>query len=214
MLTEKTRNKALEAFLKGRKVIVMTVFEDGCIAAETLEDILMTEGSHYLVDVPAVEDPEFKQAVADMINPDQKQDEPSREENITPPSARPEMSEVLPAGKTKKEIAMELAKHGLNASQIAKQIDAKYNTVYNWLNPEKCRPKKKIKEEHGDYRNPNARPGWNADRKKCRTCKFRPASALKANGAGCDYLDLVGHSRGCAVEDCDKYEKGTRIERR
>ena len=88
MLTEKTRNKALEAFLKGRKVIVMTVFEDGSIAAEKLEDILMTEGSHYLVDVPAVEDPEFKQAVADMINPDQKQDEPSREENITPPLSK------------------------------------------------------------------------------------------------------------------------------
>ena len=86
MLTEKTRNKALEAFVKGRKVIVMTVFEDGSIAAEKLEDILMTEDVHYLVDVPAVENPEFKQAVADMVQSGQKQEESSEEKNSTPPN--------------------------------------------------------------------------------------------------------------------------------
>lgn len=85
MLTEKSRNKALEAFLKGRKVIVMTVFEDGSIAAEKLEDMLMTEDSHYLVDVPAVENPEFKQAVADMIQADPEQEEPSEEKSSAPP---------------------------------------------------------------------------------------------------------------------------------
>lgn len=85
MLTEKTRNKALEAFVKGRKVIVMTVFEDGSIAAEKLEDILMTEDVHYLVDVPAVENPEFKQAVEDMVQPGQKQEMPA-EEKVAPPN--------------------------------------------------------------------------------------------------------------------------------
>ena len=85
MLTEKSRNKALEAFLKGRKVIVMTVFEDGSIAAEKLEDMLMTEDSHYLVDVPAVENPEFEQTVTDMIQPDQRQEESSKEKSSTPP---------------------------------------------------------------------------------------------------------------------------------
>lgn len=118
------------------------------------------------------------------------------------------------AGKTKKEAALELAAKGMKAPDIARKIGAKYSTVYNWLNPEKCRPKKKSKMDHGGYRNPDAHPGWNADRKKCKTCKFRPASALKSNGAGCDYCDLVGHSRGCAVEDCDRYEKGNRIERK
>ncbi|HIZ74929.1 MAG TPA: hypothetical protein H9723_06780 [Candidatus Mediterraneibacter stercoravium] len=88
MLTEKTRNKALEAFVKGRKVIVMTVFEDGSIAAEKLEDILMTEDVHYLVDVPAVENPEFKQVVADMIQSDHKQEESSEEKSSTPPLSR------------------------------------------------------------------------------------------------------------------------------
>ena len=46
MLTERSRNKALEDFLKGRKVIVITVFDDGSIAADKLEDILMTEDVH------------------------------------------------------------------------------------------------------------------------------------------------------------------------
>ena len=85
MLTERSRNKALEDFLKGRKVIAITVFDDGSIAADKLEDILMTEDVHYLADVPAVENPEFKQAVADMVQPDQKQEEPAEEENVTPP---------------------------------------------------------------------------------------------------------------------------------
>lgn len=121
---------------------------------------------------------------------------------------------MLPAGRTKKEIALQLAKQGMKAPEIAKKIDAKYSTVYSWLNPDKCRPEKKTEEISVNYKNPDARPGWNADRKKCKTCKYRPPSALKANGAGCDYLDLVGHSRGCAVEDCDRYEKGSRINKR
>ncbi len=86
MLTERSRNKALEDFLKGRKVIVITVFNDGSIAADKLEDILMTEDVHYLVDVPAVENPEFKQAVSDMVQSGQTQEEPSEEKSSTPPN--------------------------------------------------------------------------------------------------------------------------------
>ena len=216
MLTEKTRNKALEAFVKGRKVIVMTVFEDGSIAAEKLEDILMTEDVHYLVDVPAVENPEFKQAVADMIQPDQRQEQPSEEKSSTPPPTRPEVSEMLPAGKTKKEIALQLAEQGMKAPEIAKKIDAKYSTVYNWLNPDKCRPKKKTEEISVDYKNPDARPGWNADRKKCKTCRYRQAhnNPTDQNKGNCNYIEIAGHSRGCAVEDCDRYVKGARMERK
>ena len=213
MLTEKSRNKALEAFLKGRKVIVMTVFDDGSIAAERLEDILMTEDRHYLVDVPAVENPEFGQAVAEMVG--QKQEEPAEEKNSTPPTG-PEVSEMLPAGKTKKEIALEMAEQGMKAPEIAKKIDAKYSTVYNWLNPDKCRPKKKTEEISVNYKNPNARPGWNADRKKCKTCRYRQAhnNPTDLNKGNCNYIEIAGHSRGCAVEDCDRYVKGKRMERK
>lgn len=117
---------------------------------------------------------------------------------------------MLSAGKTKKEIALELASQGKTVAEIAKKIDAKYNTVYNWLNPEKCRPKKKTVEIPVDYKNPDARPGWNADRKKCRACRYRQShynSTDKGRG-NCNYIEIAGHSRGCAVEDCDRHVKG------
>lgn len=214
MLTEKSRNKALEAFLKGRKVIVMAVFDDGSIAVERLEDILMTEDRHYLVDVPAVENPEFKQVVTEMVQSGQKQEEPAEEKSSIPPTG-PEVSEMLPAGKTKKEIALQLAKQGMKAPEIAKKIDAKYSTVYNWLNPDKCRPKKKTEEISVNYKNPDAHPGWNADRKKCKTCRYRQAhnNPTDKNKGNCNYIEIAGHSRGCAVEDCDRYVKGKRMER-
>lgn len=85
MLTERSRDKALEAFLKGRKVIVLSVYDDGSITSERLEDMLPTEDIHYLVDVPAVENPEFKEAVANMVQSEQKQENPSAEDKCPPP---------------------------------------------------------------------------------------------------------------------------------
>ena len=131
-----------------------------------------------------------------------------------PPPTRPEVDEQPPAGKTKKEQALELAEAGLNASQIAKQIGAKYGTVYSWINPEKCRTKPKKTEIPEDYINPDAKPGWNADRKKCKTCRYRQSQWDTKHGRGsCGYLEITGHSRGCAPEDCDRYVKGPRIEK-
>lgn len=218
MLTEKTRNKALEAFLKGRKVIAMTVFDDGSIAAERLEDILMTEDTHYLVDVPAVENPEFKQAVAEMVQSGQNQEEPAKEKSSTPPPTGPEVSEMLPAGKTTKEIIFDLAAQGMTAPEIARQTGIKYNTVYFHLNPDKRakKPARKIEEITVDYKNPDARPGWNADRKNCKTCRYRQAhnNPTDKDKGNCNYIEIAGHSRGCTVEDCNRYVKGDRMERK
>ena len=164
-----------------------------------------------LADVPAVENPEFNQAVAEMVQggSKQKQDKPSGKESITPPpSERPEVSDMPLAGKTKKEAALELAAKGMKAPDIARKIGAKYSTVYNWLNPEKCRPKKKEAEVPVDYKNPDAAPGWNADRKKCRSCRYR-ARPEQVNR--CDYIEIAKHSRGCDVEDCDRYVRGRRL---
>lgn len=126
------------------------------------------------------------------------------------------LTEMLPAGKTKKEIALQLAEQGMKAPEIAKKIEAKYSTVYNWLNPDKCRPKKKTEEISVNYKNPDARPGWNADRKKCKTCRYRQAhnNPTDQNKGNCNYIEIVGHSRGCTVEDCDRYVKGARMERK
>lgn len=86
MLTERSINKALDAFLKGRKVVVVNVYDDGSMDVERLEDILPKEGAHYLVDVPAVENPDFSQTVADMAHgSDQKPEGPTEQESNTPP---------------------------------------------------------------------------------------------------------------------------------
>lgn len=216
MLKEISMNKALDAFLKGRKVVVVNVYDDGSINAEKLEDVLPKEGAHYLVDVPAVENPDFSRAIADMVHgSDQKPEEPAGRESNTPPPTGPEVSDPLPAGtgKTKKETALELAAQGMNAGQIARQIGAKYSTVYHWLNPEKCRPKSKKQEIPVDYKNPDAKPGWNADREKCKTCRYRQRKRNEITG-GCDYISIAGHSRGCAAENCDRYVKGDRMEQK
>ena len=135
--------------------------------------------------------------------------------NPIPPPTGPEVSDPLPAGtgKTKKETALELAAQGMNAGQIARQIGAKYSTVYHWLNPEKCRPKLKKQEIPVDYKNPDAKPGWNADREKCKTCRYRQRKRNEITG-GCDYISIAGHSRGCAVEDCDRHVAGDRMEQK
>ena len=86
MLTERSINKALDAFLKGRKVVVVNVYDDGSMDVERLEDILPKEGAHYLVDVPAVENPDFSQAVDAMVHEsDQKPEESTEQESNTPP---------------------------------------------------------------------------------------------------------------------------------
>lgn len=113
---------------------------------------------------------------------------------------------MLPAGKSKKEIVLDLAGQGLTAPEIAKQTGIKYNTVYFYMNPEKC------KKKSGKQEKENHEPGWNADRHACKTCQYRAAQADKINvGIGCAYALIVEHSRGCDVEDCNVYVRGKRI---
>ena len=81
-IRESSRTGALEAFLKGEKVLVLTEFDDGSVAIQRLEELL-PEDTRYLVDaVPAVENPEFKQKTIEEIV-EQKTEELT-EESIVP----------------------------------------------------------------------------------------------------------------------------------
>ena len=53
--------------------------------------------------------------------------------------------------------------------------------------------------------------GHNKDRHLCKTCTFQ---SREKQVNGCDYILIAGHSRGCNVEDCVKYEKGVRLKKR
>lgn len=67
MLVEKSVKEALIDYAKGRKVVVLQFDAKGRIDANLLSDLFEDENNKYLVDVPAVIDPEFESAVQDMM---------------------------------------------------------------------------------------------------------------------------------------------------
>ncbi len=71
-----------------------------------------------------------------------------------------------------------------------------YGTIYHYY--------QKYKNKTGD----EEPEGKNAGRKLCRTCIYRG----RPHKNGCDYIDHTGKRRGCSVDDCDKYERGERLE--
>lgn len=86
MYTEMSLKEALEHFSKGRKVLVLNEYDDKSISAERIEDCLPKEAK-YLVDVPAVLNPEFEQAVQDMVESDQDEDGEA-DEQLPPQTSR------------------------------------------------------------------------------------------------------------------------------
>ena len=69
----------------------------------------------------------------------------------------------------KRTIILNLAAQGMNSSQIARETGFSPGSVYYYMHPEKY----KKQEIPMDYKNPDAYTGWNADRKKCRSCRYR-----------------------------------------
>lgn len=85
MLVEKNLKEALEYYIKGKPVTALWIGEDGGMNAMPLSDILDQPENHFLVDVPAVPNPEFEQAVQDMVEPDQNENDAEGDEQLPPP---------------------------------------------------------------------------------------------------------------------------------
>lgn len=86
MFTGVNFEQAIDYWKKGREVIVIdrnSKSENGGYDNFPFEELF--RNVELLADVPAVENPEFNQVVAEMTKPDQKQGKPSGEESITPP---------------------------------------------------------------------------------------------------------------------------------
>ena len=50
---------------------------------------------------------------------------------------------------------------------------------------------------------------------RCKKCHYRMEDVnLKNAGAHCDYITVVGHSRGCPASECDKFEPAKNTSRR
>ena len=102
--------------------------------------------------------------------------------------------------KTAGDIIEPYVRQGLPDSEIAEKTGIKYRTVWAAA--------KKIRERLAETK------GKNADRHLCKTCKYRAATYNQKNfGIKCEYALKSGtkRSRGCDVEDCDKYEKGAPV---
>ena len=91
MLVEKNLKEALEYYIKGKPVTALWIGEDGSMKAMPLSDILNQPENHFLVDVPAVINPDFEQAVQGMTEADQVDSEEiiqavhETQGSITPP---------------------------------------------------------------------------------------------------------------------------------
>lgn len=207
MLTEMSLKEALKYFMKGRKVLVLNEYDDKSISAERIEDCLPKEAK-YLVDVPAVPNPEFEQAVQDMVEPDQNENDTEGDEQPTPdqPEKKLEKETVATPGKMSREekskIIRPLIKKGLKNKEIAECTGIPLGTVNGLSGPIRKELKNPAKAER-------IKSGDNSDRHKCRTCQYRHSDA-----SGCDYCIHTGKERGCDVEVCDKAVEGPRLTRK
>lgn len=204
MLTEMSLKEALKYFMKGRKVLVLNEYDDKSISAERIEDCLPKEAK-YLVDVPAVPNPEFEQAVQDMVEPDQNENDAEGDEQLPPdqPEKKLEKETVAAPGKMSREekskIIRPLIKKGLKNKEIAERTGIPLGTVNGLSGSIRKELKNPVKAEM-------IKSGDNSDRHKCRTCQYRHSDA-----GGCDYCIHTGKERGCDVEVCDKAVAGERL---
>ena len=205
MYTEMSLKEALKYFMKGRKVFVLNEYDDKSISAERIEDCLPKEAK-YLVDVPAVPNPEFEQAVQDMVEPDQNENDAEGDEQLPPPDQpekKLEKETVATPGKMSREekskIIRPLIKKGLKNKEIAERTGIPLGTVNGLSGPIRKELKNPVKAEMIKF-------GDNSDRHKCRTCQYRHSDA-----GGCDYCIHTGKERGFDVEVCDKAVVGERL---
>ena len=204
MYTEMSLKEALKYFMKGRKVLVLNEYDDKSISAERIEDCLPKEAK-YLVDVPAVPNQEFEQAVQDMVEPDQNENDTEGDEQLPPdqPEKKLEKETVAAPGKMSREekskIIRPLIKKGLKNKEIAEHTGIPLGTVNGLSGSIRKELKNPAKAER-------IKSGDNSDRHKCRTCQYRHSDA-----GGCDYCIHTGKERGCDVEVCDKAVLGERL---
>lgn len=204
MYTEMSLKEALKYFMKGRKVLVLNEYDDKSISAERIEDCLPKEAK-YLVDVPAVPNQEFEQAVQDMVEPDQNENDAEGDEQLPPQTNRRGnwKKTVAASGKMSREekskIIRPLIKKGLKNKEIAERTGIPLGTVNGLSGPIRKELKNPVKAEM-------IKSGDNSDRHKCRACQYRHSDA-----GGCDYCIHTGKERGCDVEVCDKALVGDRL---
>lgn len=209
MFTGVNFEKAIDYYKKGKEVIVLdrnSLGKNGKSGYDTFPFSELGENLDFLVDVPAVPNPGFEQAVQDMVEPDQNENDTEGDEQLPPPDQpekKLEKEMVAAPGKMSREekskIIRPLIKKGLKNKEIAERTGIPLGTVNGLSGPIRKELKNPAKAER-------IKSGDNSDRHKCRTCQYRHSDA-----GGCDYCIHTGKERGCDVEVCDKAVAGERL---
>lgn len=209
MFTGVNFEKAIDYYKKGKEVIVLdrnSLGKNEKSGYDTFSFSELGKNLDFLVDVPAVPNPEFEQAVQDMVEPDQNENDTEGDEQLPPqnqPERKLEKETVAAPGKMSREekskIIRPLIKKGLKNKEIAERTGIPLGTVNGLSGPIRKELKNPVKAEM-------IKSGDNSDRHKCRTCQYRHSDA-----GGCDYCIHTGKERGCDVEVCDKAVVGERL---
>ena len=208
MFTGVNFEKAIDYYKKGKEVIVLdrnSLGKNGKSGYDTFPFSELGENLDFLVDVPAVPNPEFEQAVQDMVEPDQNENDTEGDEQLPPdqPEKKLEKETVAAPGKMSREekskIIRPLIKKGLKNKEIAERTGIPIGTVNSLSGAIRKELKNPVQAEI-------IKSGDNSDRHKCRTCQYRHSDA-----GGCDYCIHTGRERGCDVEVCDKAVVGARL---
>ena len=209
MFTGVNFEKAIDYYKKGKEVIVLdrnSLGKNEKSGYDTFSFSELGKNLDFLVDVPAVDNPEFTQAVQDMVKPDQNENDAEGSEQLPPPDQpekKLEKETVAAPGKMSREekskIIRPLIKKGLKNKEIAERTGIPLGTVNGLSGPIRKELKNPVKAEM-------IKSGDNSDRHKCRTCQYRHSDA-----GGCDYCIHTGKERGCDVEVCDKAVAGARL---
>lgn len=115
---------------------------------------------------------------------------------------------------TYKEIVQSAYEMGLTAAEISRDTGIPYNTASYYIRELKKQnmtprkqpePKPKPKPKPAPVLEPPenlGEKGWNKDRRGCEICAYRS----KNRQFGCNYIDITKQTRGCLVEDCNKWK--------
>lgn len=195
MLQEMNVKDALRKYIAGREVLVLEKLDDA-MDVSSLGIFLENPDLHYLVDVPAVDNPDFNVALdsdefAASARLCHETKSPERDKNELEPVAETPKKEKSKHANKKiddKEAARML-QEGKTQKQIAEHFGVSPGTMSIWV-------------KH--YRAAEAG-------RRCGTCKYREMNKSLGN---CNYLGITGHSRGCDPEHCTVYEKGNPVKRK
>lgn len=212
MLQEMKLEDALKKFLQGREVLVMynesLEPEKPTYTVESIREAL--KGMRFLAEVPAVENQDFKQAVKEMVEIGTDTKEEHQKAAIQPELVRLTHKET-PASPEMihRENAAEPPKNAAKKQYAVRagKLDGQEEKIIQMLGEGKSQ--REIAEAFNV--NQTTVCNWIRKHKKCQTCKYRDKDPKKGN---CDYVGKTGHSRGCSVYNCEKYEKGDPVTRK